>query len=337
VLVTGATGFVGANLVRELLADGAEVRILVRAGSDRRAVAGLPVEVAVGDLLDAPSLGPALRGVEHLYHVAADYRLWAPDPATLYRVNVEGTRALFRAAETAGVSRVVHTSSVGTLGLPAGGAPGTETTPVTLHDMVGDYKRSKFLAEREAEAAAARGVPVVIVNPSAPVGPWDWKPTPTGRMLVDYLRRRMLAYLDTGLNVVHVRDVARGHILAAARGRVGERYILGHAGGNLGLREMFARLEPYTGIRAPRWRLPHAAALMLATLLEGVSRVTGREPLASRTAVAMARKRMFFDPAKAIRQLGLPQTDVDQALREAVDWFRSHGYASRRRPGTAAG
>jgi dihydroflavonol-4-reductase len=228
------------------------------------------------------------------------------------------------------VSRIVHTSSVGTLGLPGDGTPGTEATPVTLGDMVGDYKRSKFLAEREAEAAAARGVPVVIVNPSAPVGPWDWKPTPTGRMLLDYLRRRMPAYLDTGLNVVHVRDVARGHILAAARGQAGERYILGHAAGNLGLREIFARLAPYTGIPAPRWRLPHAAAAALAVLLEGVSRVTRREPRASRAAVAMARKRMFFDPGKAIRQLGLPQTDVDQALRDAVDWFRAHGYTSRR-------
>jgi dihydroflavonol-4-reductase len=328
-LVTGATGFVGANLVRELCSDGVEVRVLVRVASDRRALAGLPVETVLGDLLDPPSLGPALRGVEHLYHVAADYRLWAPDPAALYRVNVDGTRALFQAAGAAGLSRVVYTSSVGTLGLPADGAPGSETTPVTLADMVGDYKRSKFLAEREADAAVARGVPVVIVNPSAPVGPWDWKPTPTGRMLVDYLRRRMFAYLETGLNVVHVRDVARGHILAAARGRVGERYILGHAAGNLGLREIFARLAPYTGIAAPRWRLAHGVALALATAFESVSRVTGREPVASRTAVLMARKRMFFDPGKAIRELGLPQTSVDQALRDAVDWFWAHGYADR--------
>jgi dihydroflavonol-4-reductase len=321
---------VGANLVRELIDDGLDVRVLAREGSDRRALEGLPVDVAVGDLLDPRSLDAALRGVEHLYHVAADYRLWARDPAMLYRVNVEGTRALLRAAEAAGVSRIVHTSSVGTLGLPGDGTPGTEATPVTLDDMVGDYKRSKFLAEREAEAAAARGVPVVIVNPSAPVGPWDWKPTPTGRMLLDYLRRRMPAYLDTGLNVVHVKDVARGHILAATRGQPGERYILGHAGGNLGLRQIFARLAPYTGIPAPRWRLPHAAAALLAIVLEAVSGVTGREPRASRAAVAMARKRMFFDPGKAIRQLGLPQTDVDRALRDAVDWFRAHGYTARR-------
>jgi dihydroflavonol-4-reductase len=329
-LVTGGTGFVGANLVRELVADGAEVRVLARAGSDRRALTGLAVEVAVGDLLDAASLSRAMRGVEVVYHAAADYRLWAPDPRALYGVNVEGTRHLLRAAEAAGVSRVVYTSSVGTLGIPADGRPGTETTPVSLDDMVGDYKRSKFLAEREAAAAAARGLPVVIVNPSAPVGPWDWKPTPTGRMLVDYLRGRMVAYLDTGLNVVHVRDVARGHVLAATRGRPGERYILGQAAGNLDLREIFVRLAPYTHVGAPRWRLPYAAALGIASACELVSRVTGREPRVSGAAVRMAGKRMFFDPAKAIRELGLPQTPVDSALRDAVDWFWAHGYARRR-------
>ncbi|MBI4012798.1 MAG: NAD-dependent epimerase/dehydratase family protein [Candidatus Rokubacteria bacterium] len=331
-LVTGGTGFVGANLVRELVAAGVEVRVLARPTSDRRALAGLPVEVVTGDLLEPPSLRAALAGVAVLYHVAADYRLWAPDPAVLYRVNVDGTQALLAAAEAAGVSRVVYTSSVGTLGIPKDGTPGTEATPVELADMVGDYKRSKFLAEREAAAAAARGVPVVIVNPSAPVGPWDWKPTPTGKMLVDYLRGRMVAYLDTGLNLVHVRDVARGHILAAERGRVGERYILGHAGGNLGLRAIFERLAPYTGIPAPRWRLPHGVALAAAGVMEGLARLTGREPLASRTAVRMAAKRMFFDPTKAIRELGLPQTPVDEALREAVDWFWAHGYARRRQP-----
>jgi dihydroflavonol-4-reductase len=333
VLVTGGTGFVGANLVRELLDTGARVRVLARPTSDRRALTGLPVEVVPGDLLDPASLRAGLAGVEVVYHVAADYRLWAPDPARLYRVNVDGTRALLQAAEAAGVARIVHTSSVGTLGLPRDGTPGTEATPVGLGDMVGDYKRSKFLAEREAEAAAARGVPVVIVNPSAPVGPWDWKPTPTGKMLVDYLRGRMVAYLDTGLNVVHVRDVARGHVLAAERGRVGERYILGHAAGNLGLRQIFQCLAPYAGIPAPRWRLPHAAALAIAGGLEALARVTGREPLASRTAVRMAEKRMFFDPAKAIRELGLPQTPVAEALRDAVDWFWAHGYARRRRAG----
>jgi dihydroflavonol-4-reductase len=330
-LVTGGTGFIGSHVVRALVADGMTVRALVRPASDRRALAGLPVEIVTGDLGEPASLAGALAGVEVLYHVAADYRLWAPDPAVLYRVNVDGTRALFRAAEAAGVSRVVYTSSVGALGLPLDGRPGTETTPVRLEDMVGDYKRSKFLAEREAEAAAARGLPVVIVNPSAPVGPGDWKPTPTGRMLVDYLRGRMPAYLDTGLNVVHVEDVARGHLLAAARGRAGERYILGHVEGNLGLRAIFERLAPYTGVPAPRVRLPYWTALALATGSEFVARLTRAEPLIARTAVRMAAKRMFFDASRAVRELGLPQTPVDQALRDAADWFWANGYASRRR------
>jgi dihydroflavonol-4-reductase len=330
-LVTGGTGFIGSHVVRALVDDGVSVRVLARTGSDRRALSGLPVEVVAGDLAQPGSLAAALSGVEVLYHVAADYRLWAPDPAVLYRVNVEGTRALFRAAEAAGVARVVYTSSVGALGLPADGSPGTEATPVRLEDMVGDYKRSKFLAEREADAAVARGLPVVIVNPSAPVGPWDWKPTPTGRVLVDYLRGRMPAYLDTGLNLVHVRDVARGHLLAAARGRPGERYILGHAQGNLGLRAIFERLAPYTGVPAPRVRLPYRAALAIAAGSELLARLLGTEPAVARTAVRMARKRMFFDPARAVRELGLPQTPVDEALQDAVDWFWAHGYASRRR------
>jgi dihydroflavonol-4-reductase len=333
-LVTGGTGFIGLNLVCELVARGQRVRVLARPTSDlgplRQALGGRPIDVVAGDLREPAGLVPALAGVDVLYHVAADYRLWAPDPSVLYRVNVDGTRALLAAAERAGVGRIVYTSSVGTLGIPTDGTPGTESTPVRLEDMVGDYKRSKFLAEREAEAAAARGLPVVIVNPSAPVGPWDWKPTPTGRMLVDYLRGKMLAYLETGLNIVHVRDVARGHVLAAERGRVGERYILGHAAGNLDLREIFARLAPYTKIPAPRVRLPRAAAFAVATVLETVSRLTRREPLASRTAVRMAAKRMFFDPSKAIRELGLAQTPVDEALRDAVDWYWAHGYARRR-------
>ena len=330
-LVTGGTGFVGSQVVRALVEDGVDVRVLARSGSDRRALADLPVEFATGDLADPASLKAPLQGVEVLYHVAADYRLWAPDPAVLYRVNVGGTRALLLAAGAAGVSRIVYTSSVGTLGLPPDGRPGTEETPVRLEDMVGDYKRSKFLAEREAEAEAARGLPVVIVNPSAPIGPWDWKPTPTGKMLVDYLKGRMLAYLDTGLNLVHVQDVARGHLLAAARGRPGERYILGHGEGNLPLRAIFERLAPYTGIQAPRVRLPHRVALAIGAGAEWVARFRGTEPAVARTAVRMAAKRMFFDPSKALRELGLPQTPVDQALRDAVDWFWANGYAVRRR------
>jgi dihydroflavonol-4-reductase len=326
-LVTGGTGFVGANLVSELLADGASVRVLARKGSDRRALEGCSVEMAEGDLLDRASLRAAVHGVKRVYHVAADYRLWSPDPRALYRANVDGTRNVLEAAMKAGVERVVYTSTVGAVGIPHDGRPGDETTPVSLQDMVGDYKASKFLAERVAEEWAARGAPIVIVNPSAPIGPRDVKPTPTGQMVVDFLKGRMVASLDTGLNLVHVQDVARGHILAAERGRVGERYILGNE--NLSLLEIFGRLAAITGIRAPRARVPYAAAWLTALFMEGASRVTGRPPRVALTAVRMARKRMHFSPAKAIRELGLPQTPVDVALRDAVAWFVAHGYAPR--------
>lgn len=324
-LVTGATGFVGANLVRELLADGDAVRALVRPGRDRRNLTGLEVELAEGDLRDPESLRSALTGVSVLYHVAADYRLWARDPRELYTSNVNGTRNILEAAREAGVERVVYTSTVGTLGIPKDGRPGTETTPVSLDQMVGHYKRSKFLAEQEAERFASEGLDVVIVNPSAPVGPWDVKPTPTGKMVVDYLRGRMVASLDTGLNLVHVRDVARGHILAAQKGRSGEKYILGHQ--NLPLRDIFSVLERLTGIPAPRFRIPYRVAWTAALISEGWAQVTHRQPAVSLTAVRMASKKMFFDPSRAVRELGLPQTSVEQALRDAVAWFRAHGTA----------
>jgi dihydroflavonol-4-reductase len=333
VLVTGGTGFVGANVVRELLRDGATVRVLARPGGDRRALAGLAVEVAEGDLGDPPSLVAAVKGVQTVFHVAADYRLWAPDPLAVHRANVDGTRAILQAAGEAGVARVVHTSTVGALGIPPDGSPGTEETPVGLADMVGAYKASKFLAERVALDFARRGLPVVVVNPSAPVGPWDVKPTPTGQMIVDFLRGRMFASLDTGLNVVHVRDVARGHLLAAARGRAGERYILGHV--NLGLAEIFRTLAELTGRPAPRVRIPYAVAWLAAAGMEGAARLTRRPPRVPLTAVRMARKRMFFSAAKAVRELGLPQTDVREALGDAVEWFEAHGYA-RSAPGRAA-
>jgi dihydroflavonol-4-reductase len=325
VLVTGGTGFVGANVVRELLAEGATVRVLARPGGDRRALAALPVEVVEGDLVDPRSLARAVAGVQTVFHVAADYRLWAPDPAPLYRANVDGTRALLEAAGQAGVARIVYTSTVGALGIPRDGTPGSEATPVTLADMVGAYKRSKFLAEQVALEHARAGLPVVIVNPSAPVGPWDVKPTPTGRMIVDFLRGRFYGTLDTGLNVVHVRDVARGHVLAAERGKPGERYILGAE--NLSLAEIVRRLAEITGHRAPRLRVPYALAWGSAACMEAVARVTRRPPAFSLTAVRMARKRMFFTPARAVRELGLPQTDTRTALRDAVDWFVAHGYA----------
>ena len=322
-LVTGGTGFVGANVVRELLAEGATVRVLARPRGDRRALAGLPVEIVEGDLLDTASLRRAVSGVDMVFHVAADYRLWVPDAPALYRTNVDGTRAVIEAATAAGARRIVYTSTVGALGIPHDGTPGAEDTPVSLRDMVGPYKRSKFLAEQAAMSMARAGAPVVVVNPSAPVGPWDVKPTPTGQMIVDFMAGKMFASLDTGLNLVHVRDVAQGHLLAARRGRTGERYILGHR--NLSLREIWALLATITGRRPPRLTIPYGVAWVGAACMEGAARMTGRVPQVPLTAVRMARKRMYFSAAKAVRELGLPQTDVVQALRDAVEWFRAHG------------
>jgi dihydroflavonol-4-reductase len=323
-LVTGGTGFVGANVVRELLRAGSTVRVLARLHGDRRALAGLAVDVCEGDLGDPASLRRAVQGVRVVFHVAADYRLWTRRPEDLYRTNVEGTRAILQAAADAGVRRVVYTSSVGALGIPKDGTPGTETTPVTLADMVGPYKASKFLAEQVAVGFALQGLPIVIVNPSTPVGPWDVKPTPTGQMVVDFLQGKMFATLDTGLNLVHVRDVARGHLLAAERGQVGEKYILGNA--NLTLTQIGTLLAEITRGRPPRVRIPYAVAWLAAGCMEVAARVTGSPPRASLTAVRMARKRMFFSAAKAQRELGLPQTDVREALHDATDWFVEHGY-----------
>ncbi|MBI4240642.1 MAG: NAD-dependent epimerase/dehydratase family protein [Candidatus Rokubacteria bacterium] len=325
VLVTGGTGFVGANLVRALLADGHSVRVLVRPESEKRALVGCPVELVAGDLLDPASLRRAVTGCRVVFHVAADYRLWTRTPEALYRTNVDGTRNVLDACARAEVGRVVYTSTVGTLGISKDGRPGTETTPVTLDEMVGPYKRSKFLAERVAEEFAARGLPVVIVNPSAPVGPWDVKPTPTGQMIVDFLKGRMFATLDTGLNLVHVADVARGHILAAEKGRAGEKYILGNQ--NCSLAEIFALLARITGLPAPRHRVPYAVAWLGALFMAGAARLTGRPPRVSLTAVRMAKKRMYFSPEKAVRELGLPQSPVEQAVGDAVEWFVAHGYA----------
>jgi dihydroflavonol-4-reductase len=244
----------------------------------------------------------------------------------MYAANVQGTRSLLQAALEAGLERVVYTSTVGTLGNPGDGTPGTEETPVSLADMVGHYKKSKFLAEQAALEFATLGLPLVVVNPSTPVGAWDSKPTPTGQMIVDFLRGRMPAYLDSGLNLIHVRDVARGHLLAETRGRVGEKYLLGHR--NLTLAEIFAILADLSGVKAPRWRLPYYPVLGLAYLNECWSTwITRRPPKVPLTAVKMAKKFMYFDSQKAVRELGLPQTPVDQALQEAIDWFRHHGYA----------
>jgi dihydroflavonol-4-reductase len=286
----------------------------------------LAVEAVKGDLTNPDSLHHALQGCSRLFHVAADYRLWVPDPAAMYAANVDGTRSLLQAALAVGLERVVYTSTVGALGNPGDGTPGTETTPVRLADMVGHYKKSKFLAEQVALEYAGQGLPLVVVNPSTPVGAWDARPTPTGQMIVDFLRGKMPAFLDSGLNLIHVRDVARGHLLAESQGRVGEKYILGHQ--NLTLAEIFAQLADLSGVKAPRWRLPYYPILGLAYLNEFWSTwITRRPPMIPLTAVKMAKKFMFFDSQKAIRELGLPQTPVNQALQEAVDWFRQHGYA----------
>jgi dihydroflavonol-4-reductase len=324
VFVTGATGFIGASLARELLRDGYEVRALARPASDRRNLQGLDLEICEGDLRDSDSLRRGLKGCEILFHAAADYRLWTRNPESMYEINVGGTRNILEAALGHGLSRVVYTSSVGTLGNPGNGLPGDEKSPVTLGDMVGHYKKSKFLAEREAESFLKRGLPLVIVNPSTPVGGFDIKPTPTGRIIVDFLNRKMPAYLDTGLNIIDVVDCARGHILAAREGRIGEKYILGNE--NLTLKRIFAMLGEITGLAAPRVRLPYTPILLAAYVNEAISRLTGKEPLIPLAGVQMARKFMFFDPSKAVRELGLPQRPVVESLRTAVAWFRDNGY-----------
>ncbi|HVO15965.1 MAG TPA: hopanoid-associated sugar epimerase [Alphaproteobacteria bacterium] len=325
-LVTGATGFVGSAVARKLLEAGETVRVLARPGSDRRNIVDLKVEVIEGDLRDRASLERALRGCSALFHVAADYRLWVPRPDEIYQANVEGSRNIVLAAAEAGVGRIVYTSSVAVLGLIPGGTPADEATPVTVADMIGHYKRSKFLAEEEIRRLVREeGLPVVIVNPSTPIGPRDVKPTPTGRMIVDAAAGRMPAYVDTGLNVVHVDDVALGHLLAFERGAIGERYILG--GENMALRDIFAAVAALTGRRAPRIRLPHDLIMPVAAVAEGWARVSGGgEPRVTRDSIRMARKKMFFSIEKARRDLGFAPRPASEALREAVAWFRQWGY-----------
>jgi dihydroflavonol-4-reductase len=314
-------------VARQLALRGEPIRALVRGSSRRENLEGLGAEIVIGDLQDPASLRRAVEGCGTVYHVGADYRLWAPDPQALYRSNVEGTRNLLQACRDAGVAKVVYTSSVGALGIPADGSPGTETTPVRLEEMVGNYKRTKFLAEQEALRFAAEGLPVVIVNPSTPVGPGDIKPTPTGKIVVDFLNGRMPAYLDTGLNLADVDDVAEGHLLAAERGRVGAKYILGNR--NMTLAEILRSLAEITGLPAPRLRIPYWVAWTAAAGDNTVSRLLGREPGIPMEGVRMARKKMFFDAAKAVRELGLPQTPVEAALERAVAWFVDNGYVRR--------
>lgn len=325
-LVTGATGFVGAAVARALLREGWQVRVLVRSGSDRSNLQHLDLEVAVGDLTDRPSLDRALIDCGGLFHVAADYRLGAPDPRELYRINVEGTRNILLAARQAGVARMVYTSSVATIGLPTDGSPGDEETPVGLAAMIGHYKRSKYLAEQAVLEAARTGLAVVIVNPSTPVGPGDVKPTPTGRVVLDAASGRMPAYVDTGLNIVHVDDVAAGHLLAFQRGRSGERYILG--GEDMTLREILAHIARLVGRKPPRVRLPYGAVLPIAYVAEAVSKISGRRSRVTLEGVRMSRKRMFFSSAKAVRDLGYQWRPAVDAFDDAVRWFRERGLLS---------
>jgi dihydroflavonol-4-reductase len=322
-LVTGATGFVGAAVARALLGAQWQVRVLARRGSDRRNLRGLDVEVAEGDLSDLESLQRAAQGCEALFHVAADYRLGARDPAGLYLTNVEGTRNVLNAAQRAGVQRMVYTSSVATIGIPADGSPGDERSANSLENMIGHYKRSKYLAEEVVREAAQSGLSVVIVSPSTPVGPGDVKPTPTGQLVLDAAAGRMPAYVDTGLNIVHVDDVAAGHLLAYERGKAGERYILGGEDMSLrGILELIAGLERRN---PPRVRLPYGVVLPIAYIAEGFARLSGRSGRITLEGVRMSRKKMFFSSAKAARELGYRWRPPVQAFEDAIRWFRDNG------------
>jgi dihydroflavonol-4-reductase len=324
VLVTGATGFVGSAVARALLADGRRVRVLLRRSSDRRNLAGLAVEEAIGSLEDSASLAAAVEGVGVLYHVAADYRLWVRDPDAMYAANVTGTERLMTAALAAGVRRIVYTSSVATLGLSENGAPADEASASTLDDMIGPYKRSKFLAEEAVKGLVReRGLPAVIVNPSTPIGPRDVKPTPTGRMIVEAASGRMPAFVDTGLNLVHVDDVAAGHLMAERHGRIGERYILG--GDDMSLHDILADIARLAGRAPPVVRLPIAAVWPVAIAAETWGKATGSEPFVTRDGLRMARKKMFFSSAKAKRELGYRARPAGEGLAEAIAWFRTQG------------
>ncbi len=325
VLVTGGTGFVGAAVVRKLLERGEAVRALARPRGDRSNLAGLDVEIVEGDLTDPASLTRAAAGCSGLFHVAADYRLWVPDPDAMLTANVDGSRAIVRAAAEAGASRIVYTSSVATLGIPKDGGPGREDTPVSLADMIGPYKRSKFLAEEAVRRLVREeGAPVVIVNPSTPVGPRDVKPTPTGRMIVEAAMGKMPAYVDTGLNIVDVDDVAEGHLLARDKGRIGERYVLG--GEDMTLGAILAEVAAIVGRPAPKICIPHAVVLPIAHLAEAWARAFGGEPFATVDGVRMARKKMFFSSDKARAELGYTSRPASEALARAVAWFRDNGY-----------
>jgi dihydroflavonol-4-reductase len=325
--VTGATGFVGSHVAQVLAEQGADLRLLVRTGSDPKNIQQLNADRVIGDLCDPESIDRAMAGCDVVFHVAADYRLWVRDPAQMYQANVEGTRTILQAARKNRVRRVVYTSSVATMGFTVKNNPVDESSPVSLENMIGHYKRSKYMAEEVALAAGHDGIDVVVVNPSTPVGEQDIKPTPTGRIVVDFLKKKFPAYVDTGLNMVDVRECARGHVAALEKGRSGERYILG--GENLTLKQILDKLAAITGLPSPRVRLPYAVALasgVVDTVVTGV--VLRREPRVTLDAVRMGRKKMFVSSAKAERELGWKAVPVDAALRRAVQWFTENGYAN---------
>jgi dihydroflavonol-4-reductase len=324
-LVTGATGFVGAAVVRALLADGKQVRALVRTSSDRRNLVGLPVEIVTGDITDKSSLGASISGCRFVFHVAADYRLWVADSRPMYAANVDGSLNVVECAAEHGVERMVYTSSVAVLGIHADRTPADETSPVSIADMIGPYKRSKYVAEEAVKKRAAEiGLALVVVNPSTPIGPGDVRPTPTGRIIVDAATGRIPAFVDTGLNLVHVDDVARGHLLALERGTVGERYILG--GTDMTLEGILALVAKHCSRKAPWVRLPRASVYPLAVISEIIARFTRKEPRVTLDGLRMAKKHMYFSSRKAERELGYRWRAPEAAIVDALDWFRQNGY-----------
>jgi dihydroflavonol-4-reductase len=325
VLVTGAAGFIGSAVVRALLAKGASVRVFVRPTSDSGNLDDLPVERLFGDLRDRRSVDRAVRDCEAVFHVAADYRLWVPQPKEMFANNVDGTRNVMLAAGEAGVPRIVYTSSVATLGLPQDVAAADEDTPATQADMIGPYKQSKFAAEAVVRAMVAdKGLPAIIVHPSTPIGPWDRRPTPTGQIIVEAASGHMPAYVDTGLNMVHVDDVAEGHLLALEQGKPGERFILG--GDNLTLKEILVQIGDVTGRPAPRIQVPHKVVMPIAAMAEMWGRISHREPFVTLDGVRLARKKMFFSSERAKRRLGYRPRPASEAIVDAIDWFDRHGY-----------
>ena len=325
VLVTGATGFIGSRVVRKLLEQGVDVRVLVRKKSNLENISELPVDIAYGDLTKPETLSTSLEGCEALFHVAAEYKLWVPKPESIYRTNVDGTVNIMKAALQKGIKRIVYTSSVATLGINKNGTPADEETPVTINDMIGHYKRSKYIAEEKVrEMVKKAGLPAIIVNPSTPIGPGDIKPTPTGRIIIEAASGRMPAYVDTGLNIVHVDDVADGHILAFEKGRIGERYILG--GENLTLRELLEKIAQFTGRSAPKIRLSPDIILPIAYIAEVIAKITKKEPFITIDGVLMSKKKMFFSIEKAKTELGYNPRPADEAIKDSIDWFRQKGY-----------